>query len=56
MGSIGRNEGGGQSSKYERLDFASSSICVLELAKMRARTGSILPIQALACSNWQNWE
>jgi len=37
MGSIGRNEGGGQSSKHERLDFASSSTCALELAKGQAR-------------------
>ena len=44
MGSIGRNKGGGQSSKHERLNFASSSTCTLKLAKLRARTGSILPI------------
>ena len=36
---IGRNEGGGQSSKHERLNFASSSTCTLELAKTRGCLG-----------------
>ena len=36
---IGRNEGGGQSSKHKRLDTASSSTCALELAKTRGCLG-----------------